>query len=145
MGDAMSDPNFMLPIDVLALLVKGCLTRGVENTQMYSTTSRFQSHEQHIPLPDEEARYIFTKHMFTCDLLNKQYNDSVAEIVVHLSWGDLDNSRWFIEELMNTITISRTQLSQLEKPFKVLRQVLMIRDMYEETRIEMVFKIEKSL
>ena len=41
MGDRMSEPNFAQPFEIFTILVKSCLTCGIENMKLYSPFSLY--------------------------------------------------------------------------------------------------------
>jgi 3-hydroxyacyl-CoA dehydrogenase len=62
-------------------------------------------------------------------------NDSLRDIVLHLSWGDLDVSKFFIEEIIESMKVKRTMLDELENHFKLLASLLKLGDDFQEQRI----------
>ena len=75
-------------------------------------------------------------------MINKQYNDSILTIVLHLCWGDYENSRFFLQELLFSVNIHKSNLNELNKRFRILKEILKLEDIYQEERIEMVFGLE---
>ena len=50
-------------------------------------------------------------------------NESILNMIIHLSWGDLDNSKFFIEEIIQGI-YSRRNINDVGNHYKVLCGVL---------------------
>lgn len=117
-------------IDILSLLVRSCITPGIEMASIYSTKSIFQEPSHHIPIPQDEIRYFLNSNCFTCDLLLKisHNNDSLKDMVEYLCWGDIDISKFFIDELLDSIKIRRTMVSDLDNNFRLLGGVLLLKD-----------------
>lgn len=53
MGDRMIDPKFEQALDILAMLVRCCLTPGERNEGLHAQTSTLQNQAEHIELPIE--------------------------------------------------------------------------------------------
>jgi len=51
MGNHIKQPNFQNALDLLAYLIKSCMTCGISQVQHYSPTSIFQQEHQAISLP----------------------------------------------------------------------------------------------
>ena len=54
-------------------------------------------------------------------------NDSLMNIVLHLCWGDIDTSKFFIEELVDSIK-NRRSTQDLSNQLKILTSVLKLND-----------------
>ena len=144
MGNAINDPNFMTPIDLLSHLIRSCLTNGNKRTESYSSVSLIQNPQQHIELPEDEIKFLMTRFCFTVDLIDKQYNDSVLAMVIHLCWGDYGNSLFFITELEFSSCVNRTSYSEYSKRLSILREIIRIKDDLQEQRFELVCGLEQS-
>ena len=49
-------------------------------------------------------------------------------MVEYLCWGDLENSRFFIEETIESIKIRRTSVNEIVNHFRVLGGILQMKD-----------------
>jgi len=96
--------------------------------------SRYQSDNQHIPLPIEETKHLLTNYCFTCDLLVKAHpnNDSLKDMVEHLCWGDLEISKFFIEEIVESLKVKRTTVHEINNHFKIFSGILLLKDEMQE-------------
>ena len=144
MGNAMSDPNFMTPIDLLSHLIRSCVTKGIKETELYSPVSLIQNSAFHFDLPYDEIKFIMTKLWFSVELINKQYNESILTIVLHLCWGDYENSKFFLQELLFSINIHKSNLNELNKRFRILKEIIKLEDIYQEDRIKMAFGLDST-
>lgn len=106
MGDAMQTPNFTQAVEILSILICSCFTRGIKLVNEYSPLSKYQKDSQHIDFESHLGSFpLLTPSCFTNDLLIKAntINDSLMNIVKHLSWGDLETSQFFIEEIIMSV------------------------------------------
>ena len=72
--------------------------------------------------------------------LKTQTNDSVLNMVLHLCDNDLDNSIFFINELLDSLFMHYEQeASEFEKWFRILGPILLIKDQYQQIRLEKCF------
>jgi hypothetical protein len=144
MGSAIADPNFKTPIDILSHLIRSCITFGIKQTESYSSVSLIQNAEHHIELPVDEVQPLMTRLCFTVDLINKQYNDAILSIVLHLCWGDYDNSLFFLSELMFSSNIQKGNITELRKRIRILSEIIKIEDILQEARIELVLGLKDT-
>lgn len=76
-------------------------------------------------------------------MINKQYNNSITEILLHLCWGDVENSRFFLKELIFSLSM-RTNASQNQRDIlKNISAILQLQDSYEDQRMEIVCGLEE--
>lgn len=68
-------------------------------------------------------------------------NESLKNIIIHLCWGDLETSKFFIEELTDSIKNRRT-IHDLGNHFKFLPSILKLNDDFQLLRLEMAFNFE---
>ena len=68
-------------------------------------------------------------------------NESLKNIIIHLCWGDLDASKFFIEEIVESIKNRRT-IHDLGNHFKFLPSILKLGDELQLLRLEMAFNFE---
>ena len=142
MGTSISDPNFKVPIDILSHLVRSCVTRGIKNTESYSSVYVEQAKNKHIPLPYQEIRLFMTKLCFSMEMINYQYNDSVEKMVLHLCWEDKYNSKFFIDELIFSFNICKSNINSLEKRIGILKSILQLEDSLQDERIEAILGLQ---
>ncbi|CDW85633.1 ubiquitin carboxyl-terminal hydrolase family protein [Stylonychia lemnae] len=145
MGDRGQEPDFQLVLEILGLLIRSCFTQGIQNVSEYSLISRFQNHQQHIPYPQEEAKYIFTNFFFNCRFLNKlsTINQGMVAIIEHLSWGDLDSSRFFINEITEYLRMVAFRANdEPQNLLEYLQKVLLLKDEFQEQRVRMALKFD---
>lgn len=83
-----------------------------------------------------------TKLCFTLELLNRQYNDAILLIFLHLCWNDIENTKFFMEELMFSANIQKNNMNDLTKRLKMLRAILQLKDNLQEARMEIVCGLE---
>jgi hypothetical protein len=98
MGGRGLDPDFTIPTDILAHLVKSCITKG-----MLSASEENKFSDSAAIIPHDDVSKFMTKQGFTTGFLQIYTNNSVSEIVNHLSFNDIENSRFFIEELLESL------------------------------------------
>ena len=67
-------------------------------------------------MPYDEIKFFTQKGVFTTMYLKTQTNDSVLNMVLHLCDNDLDNSIFFINELLDSLFMHYEQeASEFEK------------------------------
>jgi hypothetical protein len=64
MGNRGMDPNFTIPIDILAHLVKSCITKG-----MLSSPGENKFPDTAVIIPYDEIKFFMTKQAFTTGFL----------------------------------------------------------------------------
>jgi hypothetical protein len=69
-------------------------------------------------------------------------NSSLKTILIHLSWGDIDNSKFFIEEILESLKQKRTIMNELDNHFKLLGSILKLNDDLQEQRLIIAFNFE---
>jgi hypothetical protein len=57
-----------------------------------------------------------------------QANNSLDTIVLHLSWGDIENSKFFIEEIIESLKQKRTLVNDMDNHFRLLGSILRLND-----------------
>jgi hypothetical protein len=69
------------------------------------------------------------KDCFTTDLLVKANpnNESLAKMIMHLCWGDLNTSMFFISEILGSIKLKRST-EDLKYHFKILSGLMTLSD-----------------
>jgi hypothetical protein len=98
MGDAVQQPDFQPAYELFSYLVKCCLTEGITQVSHYSPYSVFQEENKRIHLPRDHIMGFLTTECFSHELLatahecSEGQNIAVEQVVVHLSWGDLQVS-----------------------------------------------------
>jgi hypothetical protein len=75
---------------------------------------------------------LMTPSCFTNDLLINAYpnNDSLQRMIVHLCWGSLSISEFFITEIVNSIK-SRRSTKDIQCHLQILRALLLMQDTEE--------------
>jgi hypothetical protein len=84
---------------------------------------------------------LFTPECFTNDLLVNAVpkNDSLMKIVIHLSWGDLNISTFFIQEIMSNIR-NRRSIKDITYQLKILSSLMSLSDDLLYQRLNMIFQ-----
>jgi hypothetical protein len=128
-------------------LIRGCFTPGIKDQHQYSPESIFQTGDKHIEIPFEKDYMnfpLFSPECFTNDLLVKamQQNDSLMKIVIHLSWGDLNASTFFVTELMSVVR-NRRSIKDLPYHLKILSNLMRLSDDLQYQRLNMIFQFHE--
>lgn len=148
MGDRMQEPNFTQVVEILSLLIRSCFTPGIKEMNQYSPDSLFQTEDKHIEIPFEKDYSNFPlmcTDCFTSDLLLKANpnNDSLQKLVVHLSWGDLKTSTFFVTEIMSAIR-SRRSTEDLKYHLKILASLMALADDIQHQRLNIIFNFHEG-
>jgi hypothetical protein len=99
--------------------------------------------DQQIGLPFDEIKFLLNRLCFTIEIINKQYNNSITEILLHLCWGDVENSRFFLKELIFSLSM-RTNASQNQRDIlKNISAILQLHDSFEEQRMDIACGLEE--
>lgn len=65
------------------------------------------------------------------------------QIAVHISWGDIENSKFFIEEIVETSKQKRFQLVDVDNCLKILAEILKLNnDELQEARLKIMFNVD---
>jgi len=127
----------------MSLLIRSCTTKGIQKINLQGPTSLVHKSQPPLELPYDEVKFLNNRLCFTVELLNKQYNNSITETLLHLCWGDIDNSKFFLGELTFSLGM-RTGWSQNQKDIlKNIRAILLMSDGLEHERMEMVCELDK--
>ena len=150
MGDKMQEPNFTQAVDVISLLIRSCLTEGINQLKQASPESNHQNLE-YLTEPKIEMSLgnfpLLKSSCFTNDLLIKAFpnNDSLQRMVIHLCWGHLEVSEFFIEEIVGSIR-NRRSTKDIQSHLKILRSLLTMNDIdeYQQARANMALKFQQD-
>jgi hypothetical protein len=94
----------------------------------YSPYSKYQDESQHIEMNIAVGDSpLLTPDCFTHDLLLKAnpMNDSLVKIACHLSWGDIENTKFFTEQILNVLKSIKVN-KNIDYHLKVLEGLLSI-------------------
>lgn len=66
-------------------------------------------------------------------------------MVEYLCWGDLETSKFFIEELLDSIKIRRAMVNEINNNFRVLSGILLLKDTeaMQKQRLRMAFNFDE--
>lgn len=108
MGDSVQQPNFQYAYQLFSYLVKCCVTKGINLVGKYSRQSVFQEESKTIPMPEDHIMGFLTpdcqQEIFqSAHQSSDQQNQAVSEAILHLSWGDIKVSAFFLSELIGHI------------------------------------------
>ena len=80
-------------------------------------------------IPLDEINPFMTKECLYAFMYNKSApnNDSILNMILHLSWGDSDHSKFFIEEMIQGIN-TRRNINDVNNHYKVLCGILQMND-----------------
>jgi len=118
MGDAVQQPDFSHAYGLFAFLIKCCLTHGINAVKHYSPYSIFEEEDKRITLPDEHLAEFFTSEcqqeiLSKSHLCRETQNQALEEVIVHLCWGDIQASRFFLQELIDHVRSRRAYIHTL--------------------------------
>lgn len=66
-------------------------------------------------------------------------NDGFKQMLEHLSWGDIYNSKFFISEITEMIKTKKSNLSDLDNYLRILDKILRLEDSVQLERIRTLF------
>jgi len=144
MGTAISEPKFKIPTQILSHLMRSCVTRGIKNSESYSSNYVGPKEHLHIDIPYEEIRLIMTRECFTIGLLGTNFDEFMAEMLTHLCWEDKNNSEFFMKELVFSMNIHKSNMGTLPKRKNLIKAVLSIEDGLQDQRIQRVFELDEE-
>jgi hypothetical protein len=146
MGDSVQQPNFQHAYQLLAYLIKCCLTKGITQVSHYSPFSVFQEENKSIPIPEDHIMGFLTPEcqqeiLQTAHQSSDCQNQAVSEIIIHLSWGDIKVSQFFLSELISHIQHRKSSNNTLNSHFQLIQELLSLEDKqaYKNRRIEYFF------
>lgn len=134
MGDQATEPDMEYIIDTLSLLVSSCITDAMIKLQKYAPTSLFIS-SPHKPELDSYTDQFFRDYKVYKTLLNHHGLESIQRITIHLAWGSISHSMFYIEELMNTIINYKTNWNYTLPYLRILAAIFSLDDDYKEIRV----------
>jgi hypothetical protein len=134
--DKAAETSLIPIVDIICLIVRGCITKGIREMKEYAPTSIFQNFEDCPSLPAIVESYFVNQAFYTRYFLPWQHiNDSILQITGHLCWGDKENSKFFINEL-NTLLCQGIGFNQVYLIVKVLGEIMKLQDVHQNTRID---------
>lgn len=147
MGDNIQQPNFQYAYQLLAYLIKCCLTKGITQVSHYSPYSVYQEESKQIPLPEDQIMGFLTPDcqqeiLQTAHQNNDSQNQAIEEVIIHLSWGDIKVSQFFLSELISHIKYRKSSNNTLGFHFQLIQNILMLEDnqAYKRKRIDFFFQ-----
>ena len=70
------------------------------------------------------------------------YNEAIEKVMLHLCWEDKSNSQFFLEEILFSIRINKSNVPALEKRTEILKSMLSMEDSLQEFRIDLVLGLQ---
>lgn len=134
MGDQATEPAMEHIVDILSLLVSSCITDAMIKLQRYAPTSLYIS-SPHKPELDSYTDQFFLDYKVYKSLLNHSGSEAVQRITIHLAWGSITHSMFFIEELMNSIINYKTNWNYTLPYLRILAGIYSLDDEYKEIRV----------
>lgn len=133
MGDAVQQPDFSHAFALFAYLIRCCLTDGITAVQQYSPHSIFEEEEKCIRLRDEHLAGFLTSDcqqeiLSKTHLCSESQNQALEEVVVHLSWGDITTSLFFLQELIDLVRARPGQVNMLDYHLKLIAHIISLED-----------------
>jgi len=139
MGDHHTEPNFQEVIDVIAVLVRGCVTEGILTSKLYAPTSLHQQANLIVELPASESDHILENWFYTKLLIPLAQHDSVRDITLHMCWNDQKCSHVLIDQIVLAICTPRYGWGQPESLCRLLTSLIKIEDAFTMDRVERIF------
>lgn len=116
----------------------------MKDTKSFSSVSLIVNPQNTIDLPEDEVGHLMSRLVFSVDLINKQYNDSVLAIVLHLCWEDYQSSLFFISELSFSCQVHKANYSEFKKRLSIVKEILRLEDSLQQQRFEMVLGLNRQ-
>ena len=127
--DRFNLPDLTEFISTLSVLIRGCETGALKDKGIPPT-----SLTPLLTMPMRERKEVIDRH-FLSNMLEMDYNSTAAiEIMVHICWEDITQSKWILDILLSEI--SRTYVSEKLPIFQtLLLPLLQMNDSLQNTRI----------
>lgn len=105
MNDKITENHLIPLLDIISLIIRGCLTNGIQRLQTLAPTSLLLD-KTYCPMVDPAIEDIFLDHSNFLSIFfpMQQFTEATALITKHLAWGDLKNSRFFLNMLRDILT-----------------------------------------
>jgi ubiquitin C-terminal hydrolase len=87
MGQKNIEPNVLVVIDILSVLILSCITDGIYRVKKYSIHSKYQGGKNMITLPDD-WKLLLDRNVLGNTILRKYHDEYIPKMIHHLSWGN---------------------------------------------------------
>lgn len=105
MNDKITENHLIPLLDIISLVIRGCLTEGIQRSQALAPTSLPIDKEYFTMIdPCVEESFVDQSNYLSIFFPMQQFSESTAFITKHLSWGDLKNSKFFLSMLRDILT-----------------------------------------
>lgn len=105
MNDKITENHLIPLLDIISLIIRGCVTTGIQRLQGLAPTSLAIDKTYFTMLdPAIEEVFVDQGNYLSIFLPMQQFGESTSLITRHLSWGDLKNSRFFLSMLRDILT-----------------------------------------
>ena len=104
MNDKITENHLIPLLDIISLIIRGCLTSGIQRLQQFPPTSL--SDKNHCPILDPAIEGVFVDQSNYLSIFfpMQQFSEATSYITKHLAWGDMSNSRFFLSTLRDILT-----------------------------------------
>jgi len=105
MNDKITENHLIPLLDIISLIIRGCLTTGIQRLQLFAPTSIF-SDKNYCPMLDSaiEEAFVEQANYLSIFFPMQQFSEATSYITKHLAWGDMKNSRFFLSMLRDLLT-----------------------------------------
>ena len=105
MNDKITENHLIPLLDIISLIIRGCATTGIQRIQSFAPTSVLID-QKYCPLLDSSVEEVFLDQANYLSIFfpMQQFCEATSFITRHLAWGDLKNSRFFLNMLRDILT-----------------------------------------